>query len=73
MSQYVLKQNEPGIRIEEAASPLICDSCHRLMEPGEYGVEFYCPNCGKVLIKRCKKCRKLVVEYTCPNCGFRGP
>ncbi|RLG78803.1 MAG: RNA-binding protein [Thermoprotei archaeon] len=43
------------------------------MSPHEPGTLFYCPSCGKVLIKRCRKCRKLVVPYTCPNCGFRGP
>ncbi|MEM4601364.1 MAG: zinc finger domain-containing protein, partial [Desulfurococcaceae archaeon] len=45
----------------------------RPFTPGEYGVEFPCPSCGKSIIRRCKKCRKLAVEYTCPSCGFKGP
>ncbi|MCC6043597.1 MAG: zinc finger domain-containing protein [Desulfurococcaceae archaeon] len=51
----------------------ICTSCKRPFSPGEHGVEFTCPNCGKATIRRCKRCRKLAVEYVCPNCGFRGP
>ncbi|MET1159671.1 MAG: zinc finger domain-containing protein [Thermoprotei archaeon] len=61
------------IHIHETASPPICSSCHRLMTPHEPGTLFMCPNCGKVVIKRCRKCRRLGVPYTCPNCGFKGP
>lgn len=71
MASYTLTQT--SIKIDEAAATPVCDSCHRPMEPREYGVEFPCPNCGKVIIRRCKRCRKMNVEYTCPNCGFRGP
>jgi len=62
-----------NISVSEAATPPICSSCHRLMEPGEHGVEFMCPNCGKAVIRRCKRCRQLGIPYECPNCGFRGP
>ena len=61
------------IHIEEGATTHICSSCKRPFIPGEGGVEFTCPNCGRAIIRRCKKCRKLNIEYTCPNCGFRGP
>jgi predicted RNA-binding Zn-ribbon protein involved in translation (DUF1610 family) len=61
------------VKLEEPASPPLCSSCKRPFAPGEYGVEFPCPNCGKVVIRRCKKCRKLGVKYECPACGFVGP
>ncbi|OYT40329.1 MAG: RNA-binding protein [Desulfurococcales archaeon ex4484_58] len=61
------------VYVLEASSPPVCSSCHRLMTPQEHGSSFPCPNCGQVIIKRCKKCRKLSVPYTCPNCGFHGP
>ncbi|WP_440059032.1 zinc finger domain-containing protein [Thermogladius sp. 4427co] len=70
-SKYML--TSLNIVINEPATPPICSSCHRIMEPGEHGVEFLCPNCGKAYIRRCKKCRQLGVPYVCPNCGFRGP
>ncbi|MCD6301150.1 MAG: DUF1610 domain-containing protein [Staphylothermus sp.] len=69
-SRYELKTS---ISVAETASPPICSSCHRVMAPHEHGTEFPCPNCGQVIIRRCKKCRKLSVPYVCPNCGFRGP
>ncbi|MEM1628324.1 MAG: zinc finger domain-containing protein [Desulfurococcaceae archaeon] len=72
MNSYVLSHREE-IRIEDAASPPICSSCQKLITPNEYGVEFPCPNCGKTIIRRCKRCRKLSVEYNCPACGFKGP
>uniref|UniRef100_A0A7C4JM07 DUF1610 domain-containing protein n=1 Tax=Staphylothermus marinus TaxID=2280 RepID=A0A7C4JM07_STAMA len=61
------------IKIYETVSPPTCSSCHRLMDPREKGAVFPCPNCGKVLIRRCKSCRKHSVPYVCPNCGFKGP
>jgi len=70
-SKYML--STLNISISEAATLPICSSCHRLMEPGEHGVEFMCPNCGKAVIRRCKRCRQLGIPYECPNCGFRGP
>ncbi len=69
-SKYGLKTN---ISMLETAAPPVCSSCHRVMAPHEHGTEFLCPNCGQVIIRRCKKCRKLSVPYVCPNCGFRGP
>jgi predicted RNA-binding Zn-ribbon protein involved in translation (DUF1610 family) len=61
------------IKLHETAVMAICTSCKKPFSPGEHGVEFTCPNCGKAIIRRCKRCRKLAVEYVCPNCGFRGP
>ncbi len=69
-SKYGLKTS---ISMLETATPPVCSSCHRVMAPHEHGTEFLCPNCGQVIIRRCKKCRKLSVPYVCPNCGFRGP
>ncbi len=59
--------------IVETTTPPTCSSCGRLISPTERGVAFYCPNCGRVLIWRCNKCRKLTIKYKCPNCGFEGP
>lgn len=67
---YTLREE---VKIGDTAVMATCTSCKRPLVPGEYGVEFPCPNCGKAIIRRCKRCRKLAVEYTCPNCGFRGP
>ncbi|MDH5361777.1 MAG: zinc finger domain-containing protein [Aigarchaeota archaeon] len=50
-----------------------CNRCHRPIVPGENGVNFPCPNCGKVTIWRCAKCRVLARPYVCPSCGFEGP
>lgn len=61
------------ISVAESATPPICSSCHRPMKPGEVGVAFPCPNCGQVIIRRCKSCRRASVPYRCPNCGFEGP
>jgi len=35
--------------------------------------KFLCPGCGKEVIVRCEKCRKLSNTYKCPKCGFEGP
>lgn len=51
----------------------VCTSCGRPITPYERGVRFKCPNCGKITIWRCAKCRKLGNLYVCPNCGFEGP
>lgn len=61
------------ISMLEASTPMVCSSCHRIMAPHEPGVSFVCPNCGRGVIKRCNKCRKLSIHYICPVCGFRGP
>jgi predicted RNA-binding Zn-ribbon protein involved in translation (DUF1610 family) len=47
-----------------------CISCNVTVGMGEYK-EFYCPNCGKKII-RCKKCCILGIPYKC-ECGFEGP
>ncbi len=70
-SKYSLAQT--NIVLDETASPPVCSSCHRIIPPHEHGTAFPCPNCGQVIIVRCRKCRKLGVPYVCPNCGFRGP
>ncbi|MEM0286731.1 MAG: zinc finger domain-containing protein [Nitrososphaerota archaeon] len=56
-----------------AIRPPICSSCNRTINPRENAVKFYCPDCGKVLIWRCERCRKLARPYKCENCGFEGP
>ncbi|MBW9140661.1 MAG: zinc finger domain-containing protein [Candidatus Aramenus sulfurataquae] len=61
------------LSLKEEIVPPVCSSCGRLIHPREKGVEFYCPNCGEVLIQRDKYCRLQGVEYTCPKCGFTGP
>ncbi|MDW8170728.1 MAG: zinc finger domain-containing protein [Desulfurococcaceae archaeon] len=61
------------LSIAEPATPPVCSSCHKLMNPEEPGAAFPCPNCGSIMIYRCAKCRKLSVPYKCPVCGFEGP
>ena len=39
----------------------------------EKGVRFVCPNCGKGVIIRTNKERKMGVKWICPSCGFEGP
>jgi len=36
-------------------------------------VKFKCPNCGKGLIIRNNKERKLGLGWICPECGYTGP
>jgi len=62
-----------GISLTEPASVRKCSSCNRLIMPREKAVIFKCPNCGRVEIVRCTKCRKMSVPYECPVCGFKGP
>ncbi len=62
-----------GPVVIESATPPICNSCGRVIPPHERGVKFLCPNCGAVIIWRCRKCRVLAKPYRCPNCGFEGP
>ncbi len=50
-----------------------CVSCGIALRAMDTYVEFPCPNCGKSLIRRCSKCKKLVRPYKCSNCGFEGP
>ncbi|HDJ66291.1 MAG TPA: DUF1610 domain-containing protein [Nitrososphaeria archaeon] len=57
---------------EQIVLPL-CTSCRRPIDPHERAVSFPCPNCGRVRIWRCEKCRELARPYICPSCGFRGP
>jgi len=61
------------VKIHDTVEVTTCSSCHRVLSPREVASKFYCPNCGKAIIKRCYKCRKLSVPYTCPVCGFKGP
>jgi len=53
--------------------PPTCSSCNKPIDPREKAVKFYCPECGKVLIRRCERCRLLARPYKCENCGFEGP
>ncbi|OYT31377.1 MAG: RNA-binding protein [Thermofilum sp. ex4484_79] len=50
-----------------------CTSCGRPIPPFEIGTKFRCPNCGEVIIWRCRLCRKQGNIYVCPKCGFEGP
>ncbi|MEM1565579.1 MAG: zinc finger domain-containing protein [Candidatus Bathyarchaeia archaeon] len=50
-----------------------CTSCGKPIPPGAEATKFLCPNCGEILIRRCKKCRKFGRSYKCPKCGFTGP
>jgi len=50
-----------------------CVSCGIALKSTDTYVEFPCPNCGKFLIRRCDKCKKLVRPYKCKECGFEGP
>ncbi|MEM1681840.1 MAG: zinc finger domain-containing protein [Sulfolobales archaeon] len=59
--------------IVDACQPPVCSSCGRIVEPYTRAVRFNCPNCGKTVIWRCEKCRKLAASYRCPSCGFEGP
>ncbi|HDH91518.1 MAG TPA: DUF1610 domain-containing protein [Candidatus Aenigmarchaeota archaeon] len=52
---------------------LICNSCNVNVLGKKGFVRFYCPNCGKELIVRCRTCKALSNEYKCKNCGFIGP
>lgn len=61
------------VSVYDTVSTPVCSSCNRLIHPRERAVSFYCPNCGRMLIWRCYKCRKLSVKYKCPACGFEGP
>jgi len=48
-----------------------CTSCGK--EVTNNYVEFKCPGCGEIDIRRCDNCRKRCTNYRCPECGFRGP
>ena len=61
------------LSLREETEPPVCSSCGKLLHPKERGTQFYCPNCGQVVITRDNGCRKGVVTYVCPNCGFEGP
>ncbi|OYT55334.1 DUF1610 domain-containing protein [Candidatus Bathyarchaeota archaeon] len=50
-----------------------CSWCNKVIVPKENFVRFPCPNCGGVIIVRCKKCREFGRPYKCPKCGFTGP
>jgi predicted RNA-binding Zn-ribbon protein involved in translation (DUF1610 family) len=49
-----------------------CSSCGvRLVESGS--TTFSCPQCGEIVLGRCKQCRDQSVTYMCTKCGFSGP
>lgn len=50
-----------------------CTSCGKRIESEKNWVEFACPQCGKVSILRCEKCKRLENTYECQDCSFIGP
>ena len=52
---------------------LKCSTCGVSVESERVWVAFRCPACGKELITRCEKCKRLENSYTCQSCGFVGP
>jgi len=52
---------------------VVCVSCKKSVATIPNSVNFKCPSCGKELITRCGKCRKLAIPYKCSKCGFEGP
>ncbi|RLG45106.1 MAG: RNA-binding protein [Thermoproteota archaeon] len=52
---------------------IICSSCGRDITYEREKTSFYCFNCGKARIYRCRLCRMFGRDYVCPNCGFEGP
>ena len=63
-----MQKNKHGGRMK-----FVCTSCNAEIAPREHATRFLCPNCGKVEIVRCEKCRKLSNPYNCPECGYEGP
>lgn len=59
--------------VVDSCNPPACSSCGRIIEPYSRAARFYCPSCGRTLIWRCERCRKLGAPYRCPSCGFEGP
>jgi len=51
-----------------------CSACNKVIHPRDYGaVAFRCPNCGKGIIIRDSKCRKMANIARCPVCGYEYP
>jgi len=50
-----------------------CTNCGKSIEAESNWVEFPCPKCGKEIIVRCDKCKKLENAYKCSKCNFVGP
>ncbi|MEB3757617.1 MAG: zinc finger domain-containing protein [Desulfurococcales archaeon] len=61
------------ISLYDTVETPVCTSCGRIIHPGDRATSFVCPNCGKIVIWRCARCRSLGVKYKCPVCGFEGP
>ncbi len=61
------------IKIGVLLPEMKCTSCGMNLSGDDRFVRFKCPNCLKVEIFRCSRCKRLSVEYLCPNCGFKGP
>ncbi|MBL7170204.1 MAG: DUF1610 domain-containing protein [Candidatus Aenigmarchaeota archaeon] len=55
------------------AEKMICTSCNVNLLGDDRFVKFLCPTCGKEMIHRCSKCKRLSTEYVCKSCGFVGP
>lgn len=50
-----------------------CTNCGKNIETEDNWVEFPCPKCGKEIIFRCDRCKKLENTYKCSECKFVGP
>ena len=70
----ILSAKDKSLSIpEQAVKAEKCGSCNTSIVNDTGSVKFPCPNCGKSVIIRCSKCRKIVAKYKCPVCGFEGP
>ena len=58
---------------EELTIEMKCSSCGKRIEAERDWVKFDCPKCGKSVIIRCEKCKRLENSYICPDCEFKGP
>ena len=51
-----------------------CNSCNKVIHPRDIStIAFICANCGKGIIIRCSKCRKIGNTAKCPVCGYEYP
>ena len=51
-----------------------CSACGKVIHPRDISATaLICPNCGKGIIIRCQKCRRLGNIATCEICGYEFP